>query len=232
MEVAGVDGCPKGWLVVWADAGTFLRLLSVRVGPDFADVLQRTNQCAAVGIDIPIGLSDDGRRRPDVEARKVLSPLRHNSVFPAPIRPVLAATSYREACDISAKAHSEGKKISKQTYFMTLRIRDVDHHIDAAVQNRVVEVHPEVCFWALNGRRPLDHYKRTCEGEGERLALLSAVFADDLAATELPIGAGRDDLLDACAAAWTAARYARGEHGTLPDDPQVDARGLRMEMVY
>jgi predicted RNase H-like nuclease len=84
----------------------------------------------------------------------------------------------------------------------------------------------------MNGRRPMDHYKKTGPGEAERLALLSEAFADDLSAIHSPIGAGRDDLVDACAAAWTAARFARGEAGRLPEDPPLDSRGLRMEMVY
>ncbi|MBI4571221.1 MAG: DUF429 domain-containing protein, partial [Chloroflexi bacterium] len=58
------------------------------------------------------------------------------------------------------------------------------------------------------------------------------VFADDLGTIGVPAGAARDDLYDACAAAWTAARFARGEHGTLPAEPPTDSRGLRMEIVY
>lgn len=232
MNVAGVDGCPGGWIVVWARADGPLRLLGVRVVPEFAEVVARTRDCAVVAIDIPIGLSDDGRRDADVAARKALRPLRHNSVFPAPVRPVLAAMDYREACEISARAHRDGKKISKQTYFLVKRIADVDRLMDAALQRCIVEVHPEVCFWALNGGTPLPHYKKTADGQKERLALLSTVFSDELAAVETPARADRDDLLDACAAAWTAWRFATGQHGTLPLNPPLDSRGLRMEIVY
>jgi len=36
----------------------------------------------------------------------------------------------------------------------------------------------------------------------------------------------RDDLLDACAVAWTAARYAAGTAYSLPDPPEVFSDGI------
>ena len=234
MEVAGVDGCERGWLVVRAETGERLRVTDVRVEPTFAGVLEGTRECAAVGIDIPIGLSEDGRREPDAAARRVLSPLRHNSVFPAPVRPALIATSYRDACDISAAVRPDGKRLWKQSYYLGKKIFEVDRTMSAepSEQQRIIEVHPEVCFWALNGHAPLAHYKKTHEGEYERLELLSSVYDETPSFDDLPAGAGRDDLIDACAAAWTAARRARGEAQTLPDEPPVDSHGLRMEIVY
>jgi predicted RNase H-like nuclease len=100
------------------------------------------------------------------------------------------------------------------------------------LQGRVIEVHPEVCFWALNGGAPVMTRKRSPAGEEERLALLSTAFGDQLATIDVPAGAARDDLLDACAAAWTAWRFATGQHKSLPEHPPLDSRGLRMEIVY
>ena len=40
--------------------------------------------------------------------------------------------------------------------------------------------------------------------------------------------AGRDDVLDACACSWTAARILRGEAITFPTEPLTDGKGLRM----
>jgi predicted RNase H-like nuclease len=39
---------------------------------------------------------------------------------------------------------------------------------------------------------------------------------------------GADDLLDACACAWSARRIAEGRAVRFPADPPQDARGLRM----
>ena len=40
--------------------------------------------------------------------------------------------------------------------------------------------------------------------------------------------AGTDDILDACACSWTAARIFRGEAICFPAQFPVDAKGLRM----
>jgi predicted RNase H-like nuclease len=40
-------------------------------------------------------------------------------------------------------------------------------------------------------------------------------------------GFGEDDLLDACAAAWTAVRHARGEAESLPEVPEVFSDGIQ-----
>ena len=232
MQVAGVDGCPAGWLVVRAETGDRLRLLDLSIAATFEDLIASTRDCAAVAVDIPIGLSNDGRREPDIAARQVLRPLRHNSVFPAPVRPVLAATGYAEACAISASARPDSKRISKQTYALLPKIRQADDVLTPELQDRIVEVHPEVCFWRLNGERPMERPKRTPEGALARRLLLSEAFATPLASITIPQGAALNDLHDACAAAWTAGRVANGTAERLPPAPPRDSRGLRMEIVY
>ena len=207
-----------------------LRLLEISVVPTFQDLLARTETCAAVGVDIPIGLSDDSSRKADGEAREVLRPLRASSVFPAPVRAVLAATSYEEACALSFDAY--GKKISKQTYAILPKIREADQAMRPDLQKRVVEVHPEVSFCALNDMDPLAHSKRSPAGAQERELLLANVFEDDLACKAVREGVWLEDFFDACAAAWTARRFALGKAERLPGKPQVDGRGLRMEIVY
>lgn len=225
MEVAGVDGCDGGWILVWTQAERRLRLLSTKVVPNLGEVLRSVKDCAAVGIDVPIGLMDAAQREADRAARRALRG-RASCVFPAVTRPALGIADYRQACDASERAH--GKRISKQAFTLGLRSHQVDLLMTPDLQERVIEVHPEVCFWALNGESPVMTRKRTPAGEAERLALLSTVYATGLARETPPAGAAPDDLLDACAAAWTAARFARGEHKTLPEDPPKDARGLLM----
>ena len=100
------------------------------------------------------------------------------------------------------------------------------------LQSRVREVHPEVCFWALNDGKPMAHSKKTPSGAQERERLLAEVFEGDLACVAVPGAAALDDFFDACAVAWTAARIARGRAQRLPAHPPVDERGLRMEIVY
>ena len=118
------------------------------------------------------------------------------------------------------------------------KVKEVDTALreDAGLQAWVREVHPEVCFWALNGREPLAHSKKEAEGKEKRLGLIERYFG---AGVTEPVRApfktkdvADDDILDAFAALWTAERVLSGEAETLPADPPMDGVGLRMEMVY
>jgi predicted RNase H-like nuclease len=100
------------------------------------------------------------------------------------------------------------------------------------MQKRVVESHPEVCFWALGGERHVAYAKRLREGREERLRLLEGVYGASIRELRPPRGAAWDDLYDACVLAWTARRVAEGSAVHLPSRPQRDARGLRMEILY
>lgn len=231
-EVAGADGCSAGWLVVRAAGERKLRLTCPPfVVATFRDLLDRTADCAAVGVDIPIGLSDDRPLRPpDRLAKALLGRARMSSVFPAPVRAALRAHSYREACLQSLLA--SGRSLSLQTYNILPKVREADAAMTPALQRRVVEVHPEVSFWAMNGRRPLASSKKRLAGRTERLALLSRRIAGLSPTLPRPDGTQPDDLLDACAAAWSAARLVRGAAGRLAGEPLLDGRGLKMEIVY
>jgi predicted RNase H-like nuclease len=84
----------------------------------------------------------------------------------------------------------------------------------AAVDERVVEVHPEVSFRKLLGRTLSP--KRTGSGGSERrLALAEAGI--DLPDLPHPL----DDVLDAGVTAWSAARYAHGKALPLPHGYQT-----------
>jgi predicted RNase H-like nuclease len=89
----------------------------------------------------------------------------------------------------------------------------------------------------MNGDQPLRLPKkikgRACpDGMALRAGLLEAA-GFPLAALVRPAkssGWGEDDLMDACACAWSARRLAMGRGLRLPDNPVLDARGLRMEI--
>lgn len=187
-----------------------------------------------IAIDIPIGLPDRGARACDLAARKLLGKGRASSVFTAPIRPVLAATNYLEACRIRFQA--EGKKMSWQAWNITRNIKEVDRLLrkDPAFQDRVHEVHPEVCFYFLNGEKPLAHNKKSDDGYKERLKLLAPLFGQWLSEAlkyRTQLASASDDVLDAFAALWTAERFWMKKSQTIPPDPPIDGFGLRMEIV-
>jgi predicted RNase H-like nuclease len=202
--VAGVDACRGGWVAIVLGAGQFADSLFAAT---FAQLLGRLEDARAVGVDIPIGLPSEGVREADVAARAFVGP-RRSSVFPTPPRAALVAATYAEARGVlpslSAQSFALGKKILEG---------------EACLEERVFEVHPEVSFAALAGRH-LRHSKRSWNGQMERRRLLASAgieLPDELTAGQ----AAADDVLDAAIAAWSAARKARGEAATLPDDPPV-----------
>jgi len=190
---------------------------------------------ALVAIDIPIGLSDSGPRACDLEARRLLGRPRGSSVFPAPCRAALVATTYRRACGVSRETF--GVALSIECFNILPKIRQVDTLITPARQAFVREVHPELVFALLAGKgRGLVEPKRTAAGERLRLRLLRSVAPRfDSAAVRTRLGlsrVARDDVIDAVACLVAAGRIARGKALVLPAGAIArDARGLRMEIV-
>jgi predicted RNase H-like nuclease len=77
--------------------------------------------------------------------------------------------------------------------------------------------------------------KKTPRGQLEREQLLQRVGFNglpQLITQGRALGAGADDVLDACAAAWTAARVDAGTAILLPAHPPHDRRGLEMAIWY
>ena len=228
-HLVGADGCTGGWIT------------AERIGAAFAwsrierlEVLfERADMPAVVAVDAPIGLPERGARACDVATRAALGP-RRSSVFPAPPRALLQATSYAEASRL--REAIEGKRISRQTWGILPKIRELDDLLRANPAARAVtnEVHPELAFLKLNRGRPLRANKRTPEGQAERIALLRPWCGDAIdraLADRRRLACAPDDLFDAFAALWTAERIARGDAVSLPLDAPRDAVGLPMRIT-
>ena len=228
QAVAGADACRGGWCVVTLPAEDGADA-TVEVVDRFRTLATRQakGQLGAVGVDIPIGLSEDGPRKCDEEARALLGP-RRSSVFPAPARAVLGARSYEQALARSRKAIGVG--LSKQAWNLVPKITEVDRLLDPTRQGRIFEVHPEAVFAAIHGV-PMAHPKATRAGKEERLAVLAPHVPNigDLVAHP-PRGAAADDVLDAAAVALTARAVLRGKDRRL-GERRHDAKGLVMEIV-
>ena len=56
--------------------------------------------------------------------------------------------------------------------------------------------------------------------------------ATKLESRDLVPKAAPDEVLDAAAACWTAQRVADGLAERLPETPELDRRGRRMEIVF
>jgi predicted RNase H-like nuclease len=227
MFVGGVDGCRAGWIAFKVDLPSLITSVEVIDLP--ALLRKRPLELACLGIDIPVGLLD-GSRACDKAARKLLGQPRGTSVFAAPCGAALTAKTHAEASAINRQ--KTGRGLSQQAFGIGLKIKQVDDAMTPDRQQWAFEVHPEVCFWALNGQRPMAHNKKTKEGAAERLAVLSPIFPE--IARHLgsrPPGVGKDDLLDAAAAAWTGLRRHRGESSCVYT-PERDAKGLEVTICY
>ena len=227
MHIAGVDGCRGGWLCVEERNGG----LAGHIFKSFAALLAALPTAEIVAIDIPIGLPEQGKRDCDTAARKALSPTRTSSVFPTPVQGILLEERYFDA---NLKQRDiDGRGLSRQAFGILPKIREVNLTLqpNPALQQRVREIHPEVCFAFWNWGVPMQHRKSSPAGQREREMLIDAEWPGQREAI-LNRLLGRyeiDDLNDAFAALWTARRIARGTAKALGDQA-TDKYGLRMEM--
>jgi predicted RNase H-like nuclease len=234
--LAGVDGCPGGWLVAFVrPSGADVM---IRIVPRFADVLAAPEAPAVIAIDMPTGLPErvgHGGRAAEYAVRPLLG-ARQSSVFSVPSRAAIQATDYREACRIALATSEPPRKVSKQLFNIAPKIREVDEVLrtDRTAATRVFEVHPELAFRRLNGEQPLGEPKKVTGRPHEpgltlrRGLLVRAGLPADAAGRAPPKGAAADDLLDALACAAVARRIHAGIARPLPDPPPLDAFGLRM----
>ena len=262
IKYVGVDGCKGGWIGVGLDDSG---KACVKVREAFSDLVDCFGDACVILVDIPIGLPEDTTPRAcDIEARKKLGRKRLAAVFPAPPRPFVDKVAltpdwdwtaahgkpFQEAFAEANKWHREkfrNKGLAAQAFGIAPKIAEMDEFMRTrdAASPEIREVHPEICFWALNEQQPMSHKKSNSEGREERLATLrrcaqdingidvDAIFKkarDKWTKTRV----ADDDILDALAAAITAKIVSQnGDRlGTLPENPQTDSKGLPMEMVY
>jgi predicted RNase H-like nuclease len=234
----GVDGIRGGWLIAWRHDGD----VQISSAENFADVLTATSDCAVVAVDMPIGLlttTEIGGRTCERVTRRLLGS-RHSCVFSSPSRAALAAESFSAAQEANKRNSSAGIGITKQTWSIFGKLREIDSIMTRALQARVVEVHPEWSFSTLrdlvaSGDRTMQTLakKKSSIGRQQRSELLRRVEMcriDELIRVGKRLGGMADDVLDACIAAWTASRVADGTARRVPDTPQIDAHGLHMEI--
>ncbi len=205
--VLGVDACKSGWV-------------AIRLGPSVTAHFAKTidalpTDVSVIAIDIPIGLPDRGRRTADVAARDLLGP-RRSSIFLTPVRAALAEETHARASAVNRDLAGEGMSI--QAFGLFPKIREVDTW-RPTTPCRVVEAHPELSFREMAGTPLLDS-KKTWAGLEHRRGLLAEQgihLPADLG--EAGRQAAPDDILDAAAVAWTAARVVAGRAKPLPTPP-------------
>jgi predicted RNase H-like nuclease len=222
-SVLGVDAWKKGWVGVALVDGRFSE---AKTAPKIADLLLAFPDAAVVAIDIPIGLPTNGPRACDASAAAFVGP-RRSSVFPTPPRAALEAATFQEA--LVACRRVLGVGLSQQAYALAPKILEVA--LIAVVGDRIIEVHPEVCFRAIAGRA-LPFPKSSWAGMKDRLSLLAEAEIDLPAELGLANEVGPADVIDAAAAAWSARRYLLGEADSVIKVPEIFADGRQVTIWY
>jgi predicted RNase H-like nuclease len=197
--------------------------------PTILDVLDYKPAYQVVALFAPVGLLDEptpGGRHCDRDARRLLGRPRSSAIVSAPARPALGRSSFAEA------AQANGGRLSPVSWRQMARITEVDASIAPYWQRTVFEVHPELSLFQLNGDRPVRFSKHTRAGRGERIALLMERFPGIERVLGAHIrGINAAQLIDAAACLWTARRIISRAVSRLPEDPEWDGLGLRMEIV-
>lgn len=234
MKYAGIDGCRAGWVAVTIDGEGNPESTVYNAMEDCWEAL-RDAQCVLV--DMPVGLPwrEQPFREADRVARSMLGK-RRSSIFNCPVRDAVYAGSYEEAAAITRD--QTGKGLSKQSWMLTPRIRELDGLLrrDKAARTTIRESHPELAFSFASGA-PATWYKKHPLGFLERLTLMNDLMPE---AEEFLKGAcsrytaktlACDDVVDALMLALTA-RASGGALLSLPENPQEDQVGLPMAIWY
>jgi predicted RNase H-like nuclease len=195
----------------------------------FSDVLDYKPAFDVVALHTPVGLLSTprpGGRTCERAARALLGWPRLSAISSAPVRAALVADSYE-----TARA-ANGGRLSAPTWSQMDRIREVATEMQPYWQRVVYEVNPELAFHQLNDEQPLRYGKRTFAGMQERRELLERRLpgVERVLDTQCA-GANQRHVVDAVADLWTARRIASRAVHRLPDVPEWDDEGLRMEIL-
>ena len=223
--VAGVKPCATGWLVAVAKLhGTTFAPEEPRVLDTFVDVLDQRPTFATIAVNAPIGYLETpypGGRACDREARTMVGARRGAAIQSAPIR---------SQVEEGAEGSAEGLNAISQK--LLPRYREVGTEMAPYRQRTVYEVSSELSFYQLNDDRPLRWSKRTKQGQEERRSLLARRIpgGERVFDTQLP-RVPYSHMLDVAAFMWTARRIFARAALRIPQDPEWDEQGIRMEIV-
>jgi predicted RNase H-like nuclease len=225
--IAGVEPCPGGWLVVGARLqGITAFPTEPEVFPTFAEILDYRPSFDVIAIHCHLSFPEEdtaGGRTCDKLARQLLGWPRAGAIQSPPSR------HYLRTGDLDARARKGLNPISAR---MMRRYAEVAEEMQPYRQRQVFEVHPELSFYQLNDDKPMRHSKNTEAGVAERRALVEARIpgVETVLEAQLPKVELRH-LLDATADMVTARRIAARAVDRLPEDPEWDEQGVRMELL-
>ena len=254
IKYVGVDGCKAGWIGVGLSDDDNGRV-EVNVREKFSDIVACFGDACVILVDMPIGLHKTGAmefRHCDEEARGHLEK-RKGSVFQVPSQKFVtkAMKNPRWSQTDANKWLTENlginnvNKIGSQGFGIIRKIgelRDFLNNNRDADLPKIMEAHPEICFWALNGCQPMSAHKSEAFGLAERFEIVQCslhksinlldIFKD-VCPRETKSRVGPDDVLDALALAITAKLGEKKGFRRLSKDLPPDCKKPKPpEMVY
>lgn len=227
--LAGVVPIERGWVVARAKIqGIQLYPEEPELLENLQDVLDYRPSFRVIALGCPVGLLEEpvqGGRQCDHEARQLLGWPRSGAVLVPPVRKALDAPDYETAARLSGG-------LGAVTWRLRHRIAEVDREMAPFRQRTIFEVHPELSLYQLNDDKPMRYAKRTVNGMNERKALLKGRIQGMERIVDAEIKHVQPwQLIDAAACLWTTRRIASRAMTRIPEDPEWDETGLRMELV-
>ena len=188
----------------------------------FVEVVDMRPAFSTIALNAPIGNLNQaitGGRTCDREARALLG-RRGASIKSAPV-----------GIDSGVDVELLPDHLDAISRTLLPRYREVAAEMAPYRQRTIFEVHSDLSFYQLNGDVPLQWSKHSEKGRQERRALLEERVPGvrRILDAEVP-GATASHLLDAAAFLWTARRIFAHAAIRIPEDPEWDEQGLRMEM--
>jgi predicted RNase H-like nuclease len=238
--LAGVDGCKNGWIVAFGQSWPCHEPIRIEFCPDFETVLDTTESCEAVAVDMPIGLPDGSELRGcDLSARQALG-RKQSSVFLTPPRSCIDADTVQEFQSMHKAIMGKGAGLP--VWGIVPKMLEVNRLLeerigsDPTLQNRVIEFHPELSWQRLAGSLTL-FPKRATEGVLQRVSLVERLSQGWLPSfpQKIPGNPAIDDVLDAVvgiSAAQSFINRADRLQRHPAGEPTRNSQGLRMEIWY
>jgi predicted RNase H-like nuclease len=227
--LAGVVPTKAGWVVASA------KLQGIQMYPNEPELLSSISEVLdyrpafkVIALNAPIGLLEEpleGGRRCDREARQLIGFPRAGAIPTPPVRKALMASNYEDAARMSGG-------MGAVTWGLLARFAEVDAEMAPYRQRAVFEVQPELSFYQLNDDQPMQFSKRSHIGMEERKTLLKSRIhgMERIVDAELP-RVKPWQLIDAAVCLWTTRRIMSRAMTRIPEEPQWDETGLRMELV-
>jgi predicted RNase H-like nuclease len=194
-----------------------------RVG-SFIEIVDERPSYSIVALNAPIGYlnaAKAGGRSCDHQARVLLG-RRGAAIKSAPVR-----------LDSSRDIDLLPDHLDAISRVLLRRYREVANEMAPFRQRTIYEANPELSFFQLNGEVPMQWSKHSEKGIEERRMLLEEKVPGVLRiidAEDIP-GVRPSHLIDAAAILWSARRIFAKAALRIPEEPEWDEHGLRMELL-